>query len=273
MTILADFHTHTSFSGDCTIPMDEMIQNAIRLNVNTLCFTEHNDFEYPFSKGEDPNMFILNSADYFQTFQNLQKKYESQIQLRFGIELGLQTHTAAQNSSLIDQFPFDFVIASSHVCNQKDPYYPEFFENRTTFDAMTEYFESILNNIQHFSSFDVYGHLDYAMRYLPQESIPYNPTDYMEILTEILKQLIDNGKGIECNCGGYAKGLNHPNPHPQILSLYHKLGGEIITIGSDAHHPEFLVHQFPTAFDLLKSIGFKYYTSFTNRKPEFLSLG
>lgn len=93
---------------------------------------------------------------------------------------------------------------------------------------------------------------------------------FLDIIEEILKQLIYNGKGIELNTSGLKYGINHPHPHEKILKLYHSLGGEIITIGSDAHETRHLGFAFDKVPGILKSCGFKYYTEFTNRRPEML---
>ena len=51
----------------------------------------------------------------------------------------------------------------------------------------------------------------------------------------IFKTIIPKGKGIEVNTSGFAYGLDSAMPSIDILKLYKELGGEIITVGSDAH--------------------------------------
>ncbi len=96
--------------------------------------------------------------------------------------------------------------------------------------------------------------------------------DFLDIIEEIFKVLIYNGKGIEINTGGLKYGTNHTNPHEEILKLYHKLGGEIITVGSDAHETKHLGFSFDKVPEILKSCGFKYYTEFTGRKAKMLTM-
>ena len=97
-----------------------------------------------------------------------------------------------------------------------------------------EYFESILENISAYDGFDVYGHIDYVVRYGPNRNREYSYGRYKDILDEILKKLISMGKGIELNTGGYHYGLGEPNPCTAVIRRYRELGGEIITIGADA---------------------------------------
>ena len=87
-----------------------------------------------------------------------------------------------------------------------------------------------------------------------------------------MKLLISKGKGIEINTGGFKYGLGHPNPTEEILARYRELGGEIITIGADAHAPEHVAFDFEKIPDILKNAGFDYFTVFKKRKPEFIKL-
>ena len=74
---------------------------------------------------------------------------------------------------------------------------------------------------------------------------------------------------MEINTGGYAAGLGHPNPHEDILKRYRELGGEIVTIGSDAHAPKRIAANFDRACSILKKCGFRYHAIFRKRKPTF----
>ena len=181
-------------------------------------------------------------------------------------------HLGEYFDSLLSQTPFDFVIVSSHLVHGYDPYYPEFFEGRKEFLCYMEYFESILENISAYDGFDVYGHIDYVVRYGPNKNREYSYGRYKDILDEILKKLISMGKGIELNTGGYHYGLGEPNPCTAVIRRYRELGGEIITIGADAHTPDKIACAFDKAASVLEACGFRYYTIFKDRKPEFISL-
>ena len=87
-----------------------------------------------------------------------------------------------------------------------------------------------------------------------------------------MRYLIANGKGIEINTAGWKYGLPFAHPHQDVLKRYKELGGEIITVGSDAHRPEHVGYDFYKVGDLLKECGFKYYTEFKARKPIFRQL-
>lgn len=260
-----DFHLHSSFSDDSDTPMESMIHEGIRRGFRTLCFTEHMDMDYP----PDNSEFLVDTSAYHQTLLELKSKYHAQIELLFGIELGLQPHLGSRITDYLAKWPFDFIIGSSHTVNHKDPYYPDFFTGREERASYLEYFESILQNLAVFDQPDVYGHIDYVVRYGPNKNKFYSYQAYQEILDEILRTLISKNIGLEINTGGYKYGLGHPNPTEDILKRYRELGGEIITIGSDGHAPEHLGYDFHRIPALLAECGFRYFTVFRERKPYF----
>lgn len=272
MPIIADYHLHSSFSGDSDTPMEEMILRGIELGLTQMCFTEHQDLEYPVTESTPEGFFELNPDSYLYDFLKLKEKYTDQVSLCFGVELGMQPHLTRRNAAFAKAHAYDFIIASSHICHGKDPYYPAFYEGRSQDEAYLEYFESILENLKHFSNFDVYGHLDYVVRYGPKKDAGYSYEKYRDIFEKILRQLIEMEKGIEINTAALAKGMREPNPCIGALKRYRELGGEIITTGSDAHDPGQIAFAFDRAADILKDCGFRYYTTFEKRSPSFHKL-
>lgn len=269
MSIKADYHLHSYFSGDSDTPMEDMVLQGLRLGLSELCFTEHMDMDFPARTPEEAGMFEVNTDSYLYEFATLKAKYADKISLHFGIELGVQPHLKKELSVYAKSFPFDFIIASSHVCNKKDPYYPAFYEGRSDEEAYREYFSSILDNIKAFQNFDVYGHLDYVVRYGVTKDADYSYDKYKDILDAVLEALLEHEKGIEINTGAIGYDLRELNPCTALIRRYRKLGGEIITIGSDAHKPEVIARGFDRAAAVLRECGFKYYTTFENRMPEF----
>lgn len=272
MEISADYHMHSSFSGDSEAPMEEMIQKAVSLGLTHICFTEHMDLDFPATEADPAGKFEVNVDSYLYELLRYRKKYDGQIRVNFGIELGLQPQLFREHALLIKQHEFDFVIGSSHICNRRDPYYPDFYEGRTEEEAYREYFQSEIDNIRKFSNFDVYGHLDYVVRYGPNKDREYTYEKYKDLLDQIVELLLEKEKGLEINTGGIKYNLRELHPLTAILKRYRSLGGEIVTIGSDAHTPEGIALGFDRAAEVLAECGFKYYTIFENRLPEFKKL-
>lgn len=261
--MLNDFHIHTEFSGDSVASVDKVIQAAINKGMKYMAFTDHNDFEF------ENGLFELDTERYFSFMSDKKQEYKKDIDISIGIECGLEPRFADRINHLIGSYDFDFVIGSSHVINGRDPYYKEYFENRSVHDAMVEYLKSIIENLEVFDNFDIYGHLDYMMRYAPVgiEEKRYEYDEYGELFDIILKTIINKGKGIEINTSPLRSGLYDPNPNLQVLKKYLEFGGNIITVGSDAHTPEDVGASFDEASEILTSAGFKHYNIFSGRKP------
>ena len=192
--------------------------------------------------------------------------------MRTGIEIGLQPHLGEVYRDFNRKHPFDFVIGSVHLMNGKDPYYGEVFEGRSDREVYREMFRLTLENLEAVQEFDVLGHIDYVVRYGRKQAEEYSCAEFADEIDAILRMVVEMGKGIELNTGGFKYGLGFCNPHPDIIKRYRELGGEIITVGAAAHRPEHVAYDFGRADEILKECGFRYYTVFENRKPVFRSL-
>ncbi len=95
---------------------------------------------------------------------------------------------------------------------------------------------------------------------------------HKEVIDKILKKLIEKKIGIEINTSALRYGLRDFHPCRKILKRYRELGGEIITIGSDAHRALDIMRDFDKAKDVLRELGFEKYCVFTKRKLEYKDL-
>lgn len=265
---LYDMHMHTLFSGDSKAKPFDMAQKACDLGLKGICFTDHLDIDYK----ETPGLFDLDIPAYKKEISAVQKQFVDKLDIGWGIELGLQPYLAKKNQMVIEENSFDFVIGSTHVVKQIDIYFPPYYEGRDEDDCYREYFEETLKNAQSNVDFNVYGHLDYVVRYGPNKNKYYSYEKFADVIDEILRTLISRGKGIELNMAGFKYGLGHAHPTMETLKRYKELGGEIITLGSDGHAPEQMAWEFEKAPAILKEAGFEYFTVFKKRKPEFIKL-
>ena len=276
--IQADMHMHTWFSTDSEACPCDMADEAVRKGLKTICFTDHfdkDDLEW----GEEG---IFDVDAYFVEMQKLQEEYAGKLNIRIGIELGLRTYLKDYYEKLTKKYPFDFVIGSVHNVPYKkdaegnilytDPAAEKLFKDRTDKEAYRLMMETTLENVRTSDCFQTLGHLDYVVRYGKSREKEYSYTDYADIIDEILKLLIEKEKGLEVNSAGLKYGLPFAHPHPDVLKRYRELGGEIITIGADAHKPEHIAYDFGKVEELLKACGFKYYTEFSKQKPVFKQL-
>lgn len=264
---MKDCHVHTTLSHDGISSIADYIAYAPAIGVDEITFTEHYD-DYT---GLDTKLFPVNMAEYYD--QYLQNHTNPKVKINFGIEIGLQPHIVNLVNHLTNQYPLDFIIGSSHITCKKDVGSdPSFFDGYSRKENYLRYFSEVLKNILSHDQFDVYGHLDYIVRYgnYAETKIAYQ--EFQEILDEILKSLIKKGKGIEINTSGFRYGLGSAHPNPDIIKRYKELGGQIITLGSDAHKIQDVCSHFPAVLDMLEQVGYQELAIYHHRSPDFIKI-
>lgn len=282
--MFTDYHVHTEFSDDSSYLMEDVIKDAIKMNMDEICFTDHvdygikRDFDDPqgmlYRKGgpgepEKMPLANVNYPKYFDEIDLLRNKYP-EIIIKQGMEFGIQTHTINQYQKLFNKYPFDFIILSCHQVEDKEFWTQDFQRGRTQKEYNERYYQEILDVIKIYKDYSVLGHLDLITRYDQQGIYPFEKLK--PILTEILKQVIKDEKGIEINTSSHRYGLKDTTPSIDILKLYKELGGKIVTIGSDSHKPEHLGAYIEETKELLKELGFESYCTFDKMKPIYHKL-
>lgn len=261
----ADVHMHSTFSHDSDTSPEGMVQGAIEKGLEMICFTDHFDKDNMAWGPED----IFDPEEYFRVMEPLREKYKDRIDMRIGVEIGMQPYLEPFFKEFVNKYPFDFVIGSVHSVIRSDIAFGEIFKSHTDEEVYRMTLEETLEDVQKYEDFDVLGHIDYMTRYGKEREKQYSYRKYADVIDEILRTVIQKGKGIELNMAGLKYGLPYAHPHPDVLKRYRELGGEIITVGADGHKPEHIAYDFNKVEDILESCGFKYYTEFSNRKPIF----
>ncbi len=264
---MKDCHVHTNISHDGISSIEEYLKYASTIGVDEITFTEHYD-DYT---GLETKLKTLDVLDYYNKY--LSHKNDDLLKTNFGIEIGLQPDLVSKIESMAIQYPFDFIIGSSHITCKKDMAMDKsFFEGYSRKEAYLRYFKEVLQNIKLYNQFDVYGHLDYVVRYGGYDSKKIEYSEFKEVLDEILINLIKKDKGIEINTSGIRYGLGSPHPNIDVIKRYKELGGKIITMGSDAHKIQDLAKNFDEAFDILEDVGYEEIAIYHNRTPDFVKI-
>lgn len=257
--MIADYHMHTSFSDDSQYPMEEEIKQAISLGLDEICFTEHTDYGIP-------RFQICDDVEYRKEFERCKAIYGNQIKLKFGMEFGMQTHSIPEFRKMFARNEFDFIILSCHQVDHKELWKQEYQTGKTQTEYNRGYYREIYNVMKEYKDYSVLGHLDAIKRYDRQGECPFEQVE--DIIVDILKLAIKDGKGIEVNTSCFRYGLNDLTPARNIIQLYKELGGEIITVGSDSHAEDHVGCQIRYAYDELKKLGFDGFYVFNRMKPE-----
>lgn len=276
--VYADYHVHSDYSDDSWYLMEDIIKDALKIGLEELCFTDHVDYGVKpdwqpgdvFLAGKNQEVKNVHYGLYFSELRALAEKYKDQINIKTGLEFGMQVHTIPQFKKLFSSYSFDFILLSIHQIDNKEFWTGEFQNGHSHQESCERYYDEMYRLVTAYKDYSVLAHMDLVRRYLDKEvdTMKYS----REKIEEILKVVVEDNKGIELNTSSFRYGIQGWTPSVDILKLYHELGGEIITIGSDSHEPEHLGYYIREAKKMLKDIGYTYFCTFDNMKPNFYKL-
>lgn len=276
--MLADYHVHSEFSDDSVYPMEQVVKDAIAMGLYEICFTDHVDYGikddwdcgHPIKyRGKEP-LANVDYPRYDAKIKELQYLYGEEITIKMGMEFGMQTHTIEQYKALFRKYPFDFIILSVHQVEDQEFWTQDFQQGRSQKEYNERYYEEMLDLVRTYEDYSVLGHMDLITRYDKKGIYPFGKLK--PLIEEILKTVIERGKGIEFNTSYHRYGLKDTTPSMDILKLYRRLGGEIITMGSDSHKPEHLGAYIEEGKQLLKSLGFRFFCTYEKMSPIYHEL-
>ena len=278
--MLADFHVHSEFSDDSTYPVREVCRDAVKRNLDEICFTDHVDYGVK-PDSDHPELarvvdgIPLTNVDYeryFPTVEAARDEFAGDLTVRVGLELGVQTHTVERYERLLERWgdKLDFAILSIHQVGDLEFWDGSFQEGRTQQEYNEAYYRELLAVVERFHGYSVLGHLDLIKRYDPAGIYPFERT--RDIVAAILERVIADGKGIEVNTSSFRYGLPDLQPATEILELYRDLGGTIVTIGSDSHEPDHLGSYLRYVQRRLAGMGFEAFCTFEGKEPRFHKL-
>ena len=277
--MLCDYHVHTIYSDDSVYKMEDVINDGIKKGINELCFTDHVDYGIKRDVDDPLGPVYLNGQpisnvdypEYYKEYLYLKEKYKDQMTLKFGLEFGIQVHTIPKYNALFKQYPFDFIILSIHQVDDLEFWTGDYQKGRTEKEYYERYYQELYDVVNLYHDYSVLGHMDLIKRYDDHDSYD-SFNNHKEMITQILKIVIKDGKGIEINTSSVRYEIGDLTPSRDILKLYLKLGGTIITIGSDSHQEDHLGAYIEDTKKELKELGFKQYCTYSQMVPEFHDL-
>ena len=259
-----DYHMHSIVSYDGHNTPEEMLQAALNAGLKEICFTDHIDYD----PMDLDRKIRFDTEDYNKAYDHLQAEG---IKIRRGFEFGMLEDNKETFAQDVKRRQFDFVLGSVHFIDGLDPYFDPFWQGRTMDQAELRYFEDLLACVRAHDDFDVLGHLTYISKaWANPTNRPIRFDAYRELTDEIMRLLVSKGKGMEINTSGKDP-VGVYLPSVEYLKRFKELGGDIITVGSDAHNPERVGQYCMDACQLACDI-FGHVCTFENRQPIFHKL-
>jgi histidinol-phosphatase (PHP family) len=256
-----DYHIHTRFSCDSKARMVSACEIAIARGLSEIALADHADFE-PL----DACCGYLQPAAYLAEIERCRVTYGDHLTIRAGVETGEAHIYEDQIAALLGAHEFDFVLGSIHWVNGRPTWDGHYFTGQTLEEGLHAYFEE-LARLAAEADYDVLAHFDIvrraAYRFFGLEALDYAP--YEQTIRCILHTLIERGKGLEINTATCRRGMGAPSPTLQVLRWYRELGGEILTLGSDAHTADSIGSCFDVALEMARAAGFTRLATFEKR--------
>lgn len=269
---LIDCHNHSTYSFDGKNTVEDMVKSAQQKGVYAFAITDHFDVNYDDDKLED------NIQTSVCEMNQLKDKYID-MKLIAGFELGQALQDKARAERLLSIKGLDFVIGSIHNVKDEEDFY--FYDYSKVSDdeimCLLEKYYNELHNMAKWGKYDTMAHIAYPYRYMTLEragrQVSLDIGKFDDIVTQTFKVLIQNGKAIELNTSNsFMISQNERDMITKYLKMYHELGGEYVTVGSDAHNINDIGRGLNQAYDILSNIGFQYVTYFENRKPVMVKI-
>jgi histidinol-phosphatase (PHP family) len=262
---LVDCHFHSAHSYDSEVPLIAYCQRAWQLGFSHLCPTEHVDFD-----PQDFGYGYFDAGTYAQAVATCRQQFAGQLNVFKGVEIDYQRCFDAEVRIFLEQHSFDFIIGSVHYA-----------DGLYVGTALTEAYEADTAYRRYFNAvreaaasglFDVIGHLDLLKRHGVRRWGHFDPRCYTHEIEAVLQAAVETGTGLEINTSGLRQAPGETYPGLETLRRYRELGGEVLTLGSDAHHLDDLGSNIRDGLALARAAGFKAMAVFVEGQPHWLDI-
>ena len=270
--MLCDLHTHThhSFDGASHATAHAMAKAAIDAGIGVLALTDHCEVN-----GQVQGLYAhFDQAASFAEATAARDAFADQLMLLRGIELGQPLEHPEAALAMREAHDYDFVILSLHNI----PDVPDFYLLRT--DRMSEQhyhalYDRLLDEMIRsvcFPGVHTLAHVTYPVRYWAEAGKKFDLTPHYPRFMRLFEALCKQGVALEVNVSTLWKGYGFAMPDRELLQLYRSFGGELVTVGSDAHAPENVGNCIAEGFALLRECGFDRITACKDGKQFFIPI-
>lgn len=278
---MIDYHIHTLHSPDAEGAVGEYCEQALRLGLAEICFTNHAEMDP--ARGDNVIRFggrtepLTNAGlrRHHAEIREAAARYRPRgLVVRSGIEVGFFPGMEQRLRDLTAGIDYDFLLGSihclDHACIDSSREYKSYFTPRSARQLIDEYYGYILQ-LAESRLFDSLGHIDVYKKYgigFYGPEVDYLPED---LLAEVFDALRRNGFCLEVNTAGLRR-IKQFYPSTRIMELARDMGVKRLTIGSDCHKVSDLGKGIEDGAEYAKSFGFSSIYSFTKRKPTALKI-
>ena len=266
---ILDMHIHSDSSPDAHHSVSLLCEHAVKRGVRGVAITDHCECNAFYRDGY--NITYVQSL--FETAK-ARTIFEGQLTVLLGVELGQPTLDINIANKIVSRSSLDFVLASMHNLRDRQDFYHLDYKKAENDPKilLREYFDELIATVK-WGDFDSLAHLTYPLRYITgRDGIEVDLKEYDEQINFVFKGLIESGKALEINTSGLRDALNATLPEFELVKRFRDMGGEFITIGSDAHSAGNVGDGIDIAMTMAKDAGFEHITLYKQRTPVPISI-
>jgi histidinol-phosphatase (PHP family) len=248
--------------------MAAMCQAAVERGLPEIGFTEH----YDLHPGEAPNCRdAFDLSAWAAELERCRALFAGRLTIRAGIEIGEPHRFGAEVRAMLARHPFDYILGSLHWVGDHSVFDPAFFQAYPAAEAFRLYFTE-LEQVTRVGDFDILSHLDVPVRTAFAVYGAYDPREHEDCIRPVLRNCIERGLALDINTAALRRRAGVLTPGVDILRWYVQMGGERVTLGSDAHRPDQVGSHLHLALAAAREAGLNFLTSFAQRRPRLVPL-
>jgi histidinol-phosphatase (PHP family) len=248
-----DTHLHTAFSHDSNVLLELYAAQAFAYGIREIAITDHVDF-LPGSPGYRYFDYTVRR----KVIGDAAERWAGKVAIHHGIELTYESRYHDEIGEYLHKHPFEFSIGSVHAIADS-PYARDrigtFVSGKTVAEAVAPYFAEVERAIRS-GYFDTVGHLDQCKRWLRPWFPPADFATIPQAYEPLLIALVDSGTALEVNSSGLRYPERETYPAAWVVARFRELGGERVTVGSDAHMPQSFAFGLEEAAEIVAAAGF-----------------
>jgi len=245
--------------------MQRTCERAVQIGLPALVFTEHLDLDdawraepQDFPPSCSPFITVdghlmaprLDVEGYIDSIDRCRHQFPD-LRILTGVEFGQPHLFEKQARRLLDPTSLDRVNGSLHTlaCGDERAEPVTLFRLWPPDDVIWAYLEEVPRMVAGSDVFEVFTHLDYAVRHWPTvEAGPFDVTRFEDGFRGAMRAIADTGRALEMNTRRLC---------PWMPKWWSEEGGRAVSFGSDAHVPEALADGFPEAVAMVEHFGFR----------------
>lgn len=261
-----DYQVHSVRSHDGRASILEQCERGLEIGLDEIGFSEHKDFD-----PADPVVDYFDYDAYMREIDEARRRFGDRLKIRAGVEIDYQVWFEDEIGSYLDRRPFDFVIGSVHYVDREMIMTPEYNRTRDVQRAYRDYFAAVRDSVQS-GLIDILGHLEYANRRGIAAWGAYDPEPYRAELEALFDATIARRVALEINTAGLHQNIGFTYPCEKTAAIYTARGGSLLSIGSDAHHPDQLGYAYTTAARMALANGITEVCTWENRQRKLVPI-